>query len=45
MKVYYAHSAQGQFCNLLPYEHWQTLQSHAQNVGNSAANFAQVFDA
>ena len=45
MKVYYAHSAQGQFCNLLPYERWQTLQSHAQNVGNSAANFAQVFDA
>ena len=43
MKVYYAHSAQGQFCNLLPYERWQTLQSHAQNVGNSAANFAQVF--
>lgn len=45
MKVYYAHSAQGQFCNLLPYERWQTLQSHAQNVGNSAANFAQVFSA
>lgn len=45
MKVYYAHSAQGQFCNLLPYEHWQTLQSHAQNVGNSAANFAQIFGA
>lgn len=45
MKVYYAHSAQGQLCNLLPYERWQTLQSHAQNVGNSAANFAQVFGA
>ena len=45
MKVYYAHSAQGQFCNLLPYERWQTLRSHAQNVGNSAANFAQVFGA
>lgn len=45
MKGYYAHSAQGQFCNLLPYERWQTLQSHAQNVGSSAANFAQVFGA
>lgn len=38
--LYYAHSAQDQFCNLLPYERWQTLQSYAQNVGNSAANFA-----
>ena len=40
---YYAHSAQDELGNLLPYEHWQTLQSHASNVGNLAATFAQVF--
>ena len=42
---YYAHSAQDELSNLLPYEHWQTLQSHASNVGNLAAAFAQVFGA
>lgn len=40
---YYAHSAQDKLGNLLPYEHWQTLQSHASNVGNLAAAFAQNF--
>ena len=29
---YYAHSAQDELANLLPYEHWQTLQSHSVNV-------------
>ena len=28
MTTYYAHSAQDELGNLLPYEHWQTLQSH-----------------
>ena len=42
---YYAHSAQDKLSNLLPYEHWQTLQNHATNVGNLAAAFAQVFGA
>ena len=42
---YYAHSAQDKLGNLLPYEHWQTLQSHASNVGNLAAAFAQNFGA
>ena len=42
---YYAHSAQDELGNLLPYEHWQTLQNHATNVGNLAAAFAQVFGA
>lgn len=42
---YYAHSAQDELGNLLPYEHWQTLQSHASNVGNLAAAFAQNFGA
>ena len=40
---YYAHSAQDELGNPLPYEHWQTLQNHATNVGNLAATFAQVF--
>ena len=40
---YYAHSAQDKLGNLLPYEHWQTLQSHSVNVGEMAAEFAQVF--
>lgn len=31
--LYYAHSAQDELSNLLPYEHWQTLQSHSVNVG------------
>lgn len=42
---YYAHSAQDKLGNLLPYEHWQTLQNHATNVGNLAAAFAQIFGA
>ena len=41
--IYYAHSAQDELANLLPYEHWQTLQSHSVNVGEMAAEFAQVF--
>ena len=43
--IYYAHSAQDELGNLLPYEHWQTLQSHSVNVGEMAAEFARVFDA
>ena len=42
---YYAHSAQDELANLLPYEHWQTLQSHSVNVGEMAAEFARVFGA
>ena len=41
--LYYAHSAQDELGNLLPYEYWQTLQSHSVNVGEMAAEFAQVF--
>ena len=33
---YYAHSSQDELGNLLPYEHWQTLQSHSLNVGEIA---------
>ena len=44
-KTYYAHSAQDKLGNLLPYEHWQTLQSHSVNVGEMAAEFARVFGA
>lgn len=43
--IYYAHSAQDELGNLLPYERWQTLQSHSVNVGEMAAEFAQVFGA
>ena len=43
--IYYAHSAQDEFGNLLPYEHWQTLQSHSVNVGEMAAKFARIFGA
>ena len=43
--IYYAHSAQDKPGNLLPYEHWQTLQSHSVNVGEMAAEFARVFGA
>ena len=43
--LYYAHSAEDELGNLLPYEHWQTLQSHSVNVGEMAAEFARVFDA
>lgn len=43
--VYYAHSAQDKLGNLLPYKHWQTLQSHSVNVGVMAAEFARVFGA
>ena len=43
--LYYAHSAQDKLGNLLPYEHWQTLQSHSVNVGEMAAEFARVFGA
>ena len=42
---YYAHSAQDELGNLLPYEHWQTLQSHSVNVSEMAAEFARVFGA
>lgn len=35
-KPFYAHSAQDKLGNLLPYEHWQTLQSHSLNVGEIA---------
>lgn len=42
---YYAHSAQDKLGNLLPDEHWQTLQSHSVNVGEMAAEFARVFGA
>lgn len=44
-KPFYAHSAQDKLGNPLPYEHWQTLQNHATNVGNLAAAFAQIFGA
>ena len=43
--IRYAHSAQDEFGNLLPYEHWQTLQSHSVNVGKMAAEFARMFGA
>ena len=43
--LYYAHSAQDELGNLLPYEYWQTLQSHSVNVGEMAAEFARVFGA
>ena len=43
--IRYAHSAQDKLSNLLPYEHWQTLQSHSVNVGEMAAEFARVFGA
>ena len=43
--IYYAHSAQDELGNLLPYKHWQTLQSHSVNVGEMAAEFARVFGA
>ena len=43
--IYYAHSAQDKLGNLLPYEHWQTLQSHSVNVGEMAEEFARVFGA
>ena len=43
--IYYAHSAQDELGNLLPYEHWQTLQNHSVNVGEMAAEFARVFGA
>ena len=39
-KTYYAHSAEN-----LPYEHWQTMESHACNVGGMAAGFAAYFGA
>ncbi len=40
MPTYYAHSAGN-----LPYEHWQTMESHARNVGGMAAGFAAYFGA
>ena len=43
--LYYAHSAQDELGNLLPYEYWQTLQSHSVNVGEMSAEFARVFGA
>ena len=41
--IYYAHSAQDELGNLLPYEYWQTLQNHSVNVGEMAAEFTRVF--
>ena len=43
--TYYAHSAKDQNGENLPYSAWQTLKNHAQNVGEMAASFAQVFNA
>lgn len=43
--IRYAHSAEDELGNLLPYERWQTLQSHSVNVGEMAAEFARVFGA
>lgn len=43
--IYYAHSAQDELGNFLPYELWQTLQSHSVNAGEMAAEFARVFGA
>ena len=43
--IYYAHSAQDELGNFLPYKHWQTLQSHLVNVGEIAVEFARVFGA
>ena len=43
--IYYVHSAQDKLGNLLPYELWQTLQSHSVNAGEMAAEFARVFGA
>ena len=43
--IYYAHSVQDELGNLLPYDHWQTLQSHSVNVGEMATEFARVFGA
>lgn len=44
-KTYYAHSAHTPNGDPLPHKHWQTLQTHAQNVGNLAAAFAEYFGA
>ena len=38
--IYYAHSAENR-----PYSDWQTMQSHAHNVGELAAEFAACFGA
>ena len=43
--TYYAHSAQDELGKLLPYEYWQTLQSHSINVGEMEAEFARIFGA
>ncbi len=43
--IYYAHSAQDELGNFLPYELWQTLQSHSVNAGEMVAEFARVFGA
>ncbi|OSI35542.1 CRISPR-associated helicase/endonuclease Cas3 [Neisseria dumasiana] len=40
IRIYYAHSAENQ-----PYEYWQTMCSHAHNVGDMAAGFAAFFGA
>ncbi|EXI62048.1 CRISPR-associated protein Cas3 [Mannheimia granulomatis] len=40
LKIYYAHSTQNN-----DYSKWQTLKSHADNVGNLAAAFARFFGA
>ena len=40
MPSYYAHSAENR-----PESHWQTLQSHAENVAALAAQFAEPFGA
>lgn len=38
--MFYAHSAENK-----PYEYWQTMHSHAHNVGEAAAEFADFFGA
>ena len=43
--TYYSHSAQDELGKLLPYEYWQTLQSHSINVGKMEAEFARIFGA
>ncbi len=43
--TYYAHSAQDELGKPLPYEYWQTLQSHSINVGEMEAEFARIFGA
>lgn len=43
--TYYAHSAYTSNGDCLSLDHWQLLQTHAQNVGDLAAAFAEPFGA